>query len=216
MNSKVKLFLILFLVVPIIVVYGQPGQTVDQIYEFITVEEKPVVTRDAQPVYPQSALDAGIEGTVVVTIIVDENGVVTDATIFNSIPQLDNAALRAARGKVYSPGKIGGSPVRTRMNIPINFILPNITPAPQTSADTGDPGDFVDLTGEAVRITIEPERPRVNIIADRIKPEFDMMNLERSYLPELTGKGEKIVVVDLKAQVKDDLVEIKKIINRSR
>lgn len=218
MNSMFKLFLILFLIVPVIFVYGQPGQTGNQIYEFIAVNPKPVVTRDAQPVYPQSAIDAGIEGTVVVTVVVDENGLVTDATIFNSIPQLDNAALQAARGKVFSPGQVGGLPVSTRMNIPINFVLPEpeVSTAPQTSMDTGDPGDFVDLTGDAVRITIEPERPRVNIIADRIKPEFDMMNLERSYLPELTGKGEKIVVVDPKAGVKNDLVEIKKIINRSR
>ena len=74
----------------------------------------------------------------------------------------------------------------------------------------------MDLTGEAVRITIEPERPRVNIIADRIKPEFDMMNLERSFLPELTGKGEKIVIVDPKNQVKDDMIDINQIVNRSR
>jgi hypothetical protein len=104
-----------------------------------------------------------------------------------------------------------------RMNIPIDFNLPDVSTAPDVSTgDTGDTGDFVDLTGEAVRITIEPERPRVNIIADRIKPEFDMMNLERSYLPELTGKGEKIVVVDPKAGIRDDLIDIKKIINRSR
>ncbi len=214
MNSIIKLFIFLFLVIPGLVAHAQSTQTDDQIYEFIAVEEKPVVSRDAQPIYPQSAINAGIEGTVVVTIVVDKNGNVTNAEIFSSIPQLDNAALRAARSKVFSPGLINGSPVNMRMNIPIDFNLPDVSTAPDVS--TGDTGDFVDLTGEAVRITIEPDRPRVNIIADRIKPEFDMMNLERSYLPELTGKGEKIVVVDPKARIRDDLIEIKKIINRSR
>ena len=214
MNSIIKLFIFLFLVVPGLVAHAQPTQTDDQIYEFIAVEEKPVISRDAQPIYPQSAINAGIEGTVVVTIVVDKNGNVTNAEIFNSIPQLDNAALRAARSKTYSPGVVNGLPVNTRMNIPIDFNLPDVPTGPDIS--TEDTGDFVDLTGEAVRITIEPERPRVNIIADRIKPEFDMMNLERSYLPELTGKGEKIVVVDPKARIRDDLIEIKKIINRSR
>jgi TonB family protein len=214
MNSLTKLFLALFFIIPITAVYAQPGQTGDQLYEFVTVEEKPVLTRDTQPIYPQSAINSRVEGTVVVSIVVGENGLVTDATILNSIPQLDNAALEAARGKVYSPGRVGGSPVSTKMNIPILFVLPQVSTSPQ--AATEDPGDFVDLTGDAVRITIEPERPRVNIIADRIKPEFDMMNLERSYLPELTGKGEKIVVVDPKARTKGDLIEIKKIVNRSR
>jgi len=216
MKSMIKLLLILFLITPVLVAHAQPGQTDDQIYEFMTVEQKPVITRETQPIYPQSAINAGVEGTVVVTVVVDKNGIVTNAEIFSSIPQLDNAALQAARGKVFSPGRIGGEPVITKMNIPINFTLPEVTPAPDPEPPTGDPGDFVDLTGEAVRITIEPERPRVNIIADRIKPEFDMMNLERSYLPELTGKGEKIVVVDPKARTRDDLIEIKKIINRSR
>jgi len=215
MNSIIKLFLILFFILQVIVVYGQPDQTDDQIYEFIEVDEKPVILRDAQPIYPQSAINAGVEGTVVVTIVVDKNGMVTDATVFSSIPQLDNAALQAARGKVYSPGQVAGSPVITRMNIPISFVIPEVPSTPQSST-SGDPGDFVDLTGEAVRITIEPERPRVNIIADRIKPEFDMMNLERSFLPELTGKGEKIVVVDPKARERDDLIDINMIINRSR
>jgi len=77
-------------------------------------------------------------------------------------------------------------------------------------------GDFIDLTGEAVRITIEPEKPRVNIIADRIKPEFDMVDLDRSYLKELTGGGEKTVVLDQKSAFKEEEIDIKKILNKSR
>ncbi len=85
-----------------------------------------------------------------------------------------------------------------------------------TAVSDDDIGDFVDLTGAAVRITIEPEKPRVNIIADRIKPEFDMMNLDRSYIPELTGMGEKIMIADPKATVRDDKIDVKNIVNRSR
>jgi TonB family protein len=220
MKSMMTLSLILFLALPVVIAQAQPAQADDQIYEFIAVDVKPVISRDTQPNYPQSAINEGIEGTVVVAIVVGKDGSVTSAEIFSSIPQLDNAALQAARGKVYSPGILGGVPVSTKMNIPIAFVLPSAPSSPPeavaTTTSTDDPGDFVDLTGDAVRITIEPERPRVNIIADRIKPEFDMMNLERSYRPELTGKGEKIVVVDPKARIRDDLIEIKKIINRSR
>lgn len=92
------------------------------------------------------------------------------------------------------------------------FGQQNDTTRSTSSADA----DVVDLTGQAVRITIEAEKPRVNIIADRIKPEFDMMNLDRSYMRELTGVGEKILVIDSKAQIKDDKIDVKKIVNRSR
>ena len=127
MNLMIKLIIILSLVVPGLVAYAQTAQTDDQVYEFIAVEEKPVIARDTQPTYPQNAINDGIEGTVVVTIVVDKNGNVTDAKIFSSIQQLDNAALQAARAKVYSPGRISGLPVNMKMNIPIEFILPDIT-----------------------------------------------------------------------------------------
>jgi TonB family protein len=218
-KSIITLSLFINLVLTVVAAQAQPAQTEDQVYEFVTVDVKPEITRDAEPIYPQGAIDAGVEGTVVVSIVVGKDGSVTSAEIFSSIPELDNSALQAARSKVFSPGIVGGSPVSTKMNIPIRFVLPNAASSPAavtTTPPADDSGDFVDLTGEAVRITIEPERPRVNIIADRIKPEFDMMNLERSYLPELTGKGEKIVVVNHKARIGDDLIDIKKIINRSR
>jgi len=78
-------------------------------------------------------------------------------------------------------------------------------------------GSVVDLTGEAVIIKAEPERPRVNIIADRIKPEFENINLERSFMPELLGKGEKIVIMG--RPLNDDeikRIDIEKTIAKSR
>ncbi len=79
-----------------------------------------------------------------------------------------------------------------------------------------DQGDFVDLTGDAIRIQIEPDRPRVNIIADRIKPEFDMMDLQRSFMEELTGGGERVLIVDPKAQFKDEKIDVDKVVNKGR
>lgn len=214
LKSNIRLLILLLLTVACGMVQAQPAESDDQIYEFIAVEEKPVIIRDAEPVYPQRALDEGIEGTVVVTIIIDKNGNVSRAEIFSSVPQLDNAALRAARAKVFTPGKNNGLAVNTKMNIPIDFTLPGAEPA--AAVTVSDQGDFVDLTGEAIRIKIEPDRPRVNIIADRIKPEFDMMDLQRSFMDELTGGGERVVITDPKAHFIDEKIEIDNIVNRSR
>jgi hypothetical protein len=85
------------------------------------------------------------------------------------------------------------------------------------AAQVQSSGSVVDLTTEAVRIKAEPERPRVNIIAERIKPEFDNINLERSFMPELLGKGEKIVVIG--QPLNTDLIEridIEKTLSKTR
>jgi len=87
-----------------------------------------------------------------------------------------------------------------------------------TTTDVASPGgsDFVDLSGEAVIIKAEPERPRVNIISDRIKPEFVTIDLEKSFLPELTGRGERIVVIPRRQEHEIQLIDIAKTLNRSR
>jgi hypothetical protein len=88
------------------------------------------------------------------------------------------------------------------------------TAAPVTPSGSGS--DFVDLSQEAVIIKIEPERPRVNIFAERIKPEFDDINLDKSFINELTGKGEKVVVLDDKTNDQFKIIEVEKILNRTR
>jgi TonB family protein len=211
-----KVFIFLFLVVPVILTFAQQEQTEDQIYDFFTVEEKPVVVTDAQPVYPQSAIDQGIDGTVVIKVVIDKNGRVSSAEVFRSIPQLDNAALQAARAKVFSPGMVGGAQVNTEMNIPIEFVLPADTYSDAAANFSTSGDDVVDLTADAVVIKAEPDRPRVNIISDRIKPEFDNINLEKSFRQELLGRSERIVIIKRSQDEAIKSIDIKQILNRTR
>lgn len=87
-----------------------------------------------------------------------------------------------------------------------------------TAADSvtyGTGSDVVDLTSDAVIIKAEPERPRVNIISDRIKPEFDNINLEKSFMPELLGRSERVEIVD-KQETGSETIDIDKTLSRSR
>ncbi len=213
MNPLIKHIIIVSMIIPLAGVMAQPAETDDQIYEFITVDEKPVITTDAQPEYPQSAIDAGIDGTVVVKVVVDKTGRVSNAEIFRSVPQLDNAALDAARRKVFSAGKVAGNPVNTEMNIPIVFVLPEQTTVSDDDfGGSSGSGDVVELTAV---IKAEPDRPRVNIISDRIKPEFDNINLEKSFRAELLGRAERIVIIQ-RSREELEPIEIKQILNRTR
>jgi TonB family protein len=159
---------------------------------------------------------------VVVTVTIDRDGNVSDAQIFRSVLGLDAAALTAARNKKFTPGRINGLPVITKMNIPIVFSLSDVQTG-QTTGSTGgsrqsgtSSGEVVDLTGAAVRIKAEPDRPRVNIISDRIKPKFDNINLDKSFLPELRGEGEHIVIRKLEPEEQFETIEVKNLLNKTR
>lgn len=74
--------------------------------------------------YPEGARRAGIEGNVFVQFIVDTDGRVKDAFIFDTDhPALNDAALLAVRGSRFTPGLQDGEAVRVRFTVPITFRL---------------------------------------------------------------------------------------------
>jgi TonB family protein len=65
-----------------------------------------------------------VQGTVVVSVVIRENGTVGKALVFlGRNPQLDSAAVAAARQCLFSPGELSGRKVKTMMNIPFRFKL---------------------------------------------------------------------------------------------
>lgn len=75
--------------------------------------------------YPQDAKENGIQGTVVVVFIVNEDGTVSDAKIKKGIGGgCDQEALRIVNEmRKWKPGKQGGVAVRVYQQIPIAFKL---------------------------------------------------------------------------------------------
>jgi TonB family protein len=84
---------------------------------------KPPV-REGVAQYPEAAIAAQVEGAVVTEIVVDPTGAVVDAQIVRSIPELDEAALRAVRKWRFEPTVVNGKPVPVRMTTTVNFTLP--------------------------------------------------------------------------------------------
>lgn len=74
--------------------------------------------------YPDSAYANGIEGEVMVTIVVNEEGRVEDAVIKRGIGGgCDEEALRVVRQARFNPGMSQGNPTKIRMDIPVTFEL---------------------------------------------------------------------------------------------
>jgi protein TonB len=76
-----------------------------------------------QPEYPELAREAGIEGKVIVRVLVGADGFVHTGEVLESVLGLDDAALVAARTAVFRPAQQQGRPVPAWIVIPIEFVL---------------------------------------------------------------------------------------------
>lgn len=76
-----------------------------------------------QPPYPPVARSARAEGTVVVQVLVDEEGNVISANAVSGHPLLKASAVTAARRAHFTPTKLSGKPVKVSGVIHYNFKL---------------------------------------------------------------------------------------------
>lgn len=86
----------------------------------------PQLVNFSKPAYPPLARSMRVEGDVVVSVLVDENGQVENAKVTEPIAQkvgINEAALSAARSARYKPATKGGVRVKmwTRLRIPFKL-----------------------------------------------------------------------------------------------
>jgi len=76
------------------------------------------------PEYPAEAKAAGAEGVVVIQIMIDEQGNVTDARPISGPKLLQETSLNAARQAKFSPTLLSGEPVKVTGVLVFNFGRP--------------------------------------------------------------------------------------------
>jgi protein TonB len=93
--------------------------------DFVYVDELPVLIKSAPITYPDMARDAGVEGRVVVLMLVGKDGHVLDVRVDpkHSVPMLDAAALDCARSCVFKPALSSDHPVMVWVQRPFEFRL---------------------------------------------------------------------------------------------
>jgi protein TonB len=99
-----------------------PSESASEFYAF---DEPPVLIRYVPPSYPALARQAGIEGTVLLRVVVGTDGKVESATVIQSdvTPAMEKAAVAAAKKFLFKPAKQRTVPVRASMAVPIRFKL---------------------------------------------------------------------------------------------
>jgi protein TonB len=78
---------------------------------------------DAQPVYPEIARAARVDGSVILECVIDTTGRVTNIRVLTSVPLLDQAAIDAVRRWRYTPSVYHGRPVSVLMTVTMRFTL---------------------------------------------------------------------------------------------
>jgi protein TonB len=91
--------------------------------EYVAYEKEPELVSMNEPQYPELAREAGVEGTVLIRVLVGEDGFVKDQIIIQSVAMLDDAAASAAQTAVFKPALQKDKPVAVWMVIPIEFRL---------------------------------------------------------------------------------------------
>ena len=89
------------------------------------VDEIPAPVRIVKPDYPDLPKQAGVEGLVIVDVLVGTNGRVVEAQIDPriNVPMLNESALEAARKWVFTPAIQKGQPVMVWMKLPFHYTL---------------------------------------------------------------------------------------------
>jgi len=101
-----------------------PPPAPETTYQFYAVEVKPKVVKAVEPVYPEIARKAGIEGRVFVKVLIGEDGHVIKAEVVRSTNKIfEKAALEAAKQFVFKPGMQRDRPVKVWMVLPFHFTL---------------------------------------------------------------------------------------------
>lgn len=83
----------------------------------------PRLIKKVDPVYPEEARQAGVEGVVILEVMTDKSGRVAAVRILRSVPPLDQAAVEAVKQWVYEPVIIDGQPRPIMFTVTVSFKL---------------------------------------------------------------------------------------------
>jgi TonB family protein len=83
------------------------------------------IRHEVMPEYPESARQAGVQGTVVLDAIVNAEGAVTQIKVVSGPETLSHAAMDAVRWWRYEPYFVNGQPATVETTVAVDFRLAN-------------------------------------------------------------------------------------------
>ena len=77
--------------------------------------------RRVEPIYPQRAREAGVQGLVLLKVTIDKSGLVTDISVISGHPFLNDAAIEAVKQWAYRPVLLNGQAIDVITTVTVNF-----------------------------------------------------------------------------------------------
>lgn len=91
--------------------------------ESYLVSEMPEVLKEVRPEYPTEAREKGIEGVVVMDILIDKEGVVRKANVVEGEALFQRVALDAILKFIFKPAQVKGQSVAVYIRYTLKFKL---------------------------------------------------------------------------------------------
>jgi protein TonB len=99
-----------------------PPQSAEPVRLDFRKEEARPVTR-VEPVYPDLAAQARVQGVVILEVLVDVQGLPSSVNVLRSVPLLESAAIEAVRQWRWNPYELLEKPVPFWVTVTVNFRL---------------------------------------------------------------------------------------------
>lgn len=105
-------------------VQGFPSPSIPEISGKDEYDTPPDLVSRIPPAYPEMAKEARIEGTVLLRVLVGEDGRVKDLKVVRGVKYLDAATKDAVSRWIYKPALLRGSAVAVWIDVPVEYHLP--------------------------------------------------------------------------------------------
>ena len=166
--------------------------------------------------YPQDAREAGAQGRVIVSFIVEKDGSISNAKVAKpTYSSLDDEALRVISGMPkWTPGKQNGEAVRVKYSFPVSFRLGS-KDAPKAEPDEALDMRTIDNLGQSEEstrpsesITTKSVRPIESITIKELIKQLPGAEMDKDGNITVNGKAVKILVDGKPISSQDALTKV--------
>ena len=152
--------------------------------------------------YPVDAEKAGIQGRVIVTFVVEEDGSISDPKVVKSVdPLLDAEALRViSLMPKWQPGKQNGQAVKVKYTVPLTFRLDGGKTTPSAEEKQANQLSELNVVSYGPKVVVNGNINDVgtieNITAQDLVKRIPGAKIDENGNVTVNGKAVKTILVD--------------------